>query len=315
MLRPVPALLLVALLAAACGTTPSDPGPTTDATPTPPGPVTAPTPSGRPEPAAEDVVVTGVPKPEPVAPPPAAGPAPEAAGGGGGVGGSAGDALTSLEGDTRSAIVYAPLSNPSAVTTEGSVPSVSAWSTSKVLVVAAYLDTVVGGDPSQVPDTERGLIASALTASDGNAVVAIRDRIPGSPGAAITQVLRDVGDGTTVAPDRSQGLMAWSPREQVRFMAALAAGRVVSPAASEYLLSQMQPIAAHRWGLGRIGASAMKGGWLRSDTETRQMGIVGGYAVAIITVGVGPAVVQTDGDAAHVWQMDRMADLLARRIS
>ena len=66
-------------------------------------------------------------------------------------------------------------------------------------------------------------------------------------------------------------------------MAALSSGRVVSKAASAYILSSMRPIAAHRWGLGTIGAGPFKGGWLRSDTVTRQMGIVDGYAVAIIT--------------------------------
>jgi hypothetical protein len=34
---------------------------------------------------------------------------------------------------------------------------------------------------------------------------------------------------------------------------------------------------------------------LRRDTVTRQMGIVDGYAVAIITDAVGPAVRQSDG--------------------
>jgi hypothetical protein len=109
--------------------------------------------------------------------------------------------------------------------------------------------------------------------------------------------------------------MQWSIREQVRFMAALSAGRVVSRAASSYLLGTMHPIAAHRWGLGTIGADAFKGGWLRADTETRQMGIVDGYAVAIITAGDGPAVVQTDGDSAHVRQLNRLAALLAVRLA
>ena len=76
----------------------------------------------------------------------------------------------------------------------------------------------------------------------------------------------------------------------------------------------MQPIKAHSWGLGRIGATAYKGGWLRRTTATRQMGIVDGYAVAIIT-DVGPAVVQTDGDAAHVEQMNRLARLLKQRLA
>ncbi|NHA70146.1 serine hydrolase [Phycicoccus flavus] len=314
-----------------CGAQPSPVGPSeapsgTSAPSTRPsssgGPdaVRAPSRSAEPAPRSDADLVVAVPRPTPppVPPPvpvPVTTPAPGAPPAPTGDAAPAPDGLETLAGDTRSAIVYAPLSNPSAVVTEGSVPSARAWSTSKVLVVAAYLDTVVDGDPSRIPATERGWIRSALTASDGDAVVAVRSRIPGSPGAAITAVLRSIGDTSTVAPDRSQGEMSWSPREQVRFMAALSAGRVVSPEASRFLLTEMNPIGAHRWGLGTIGAGPFKGGWLTSATETRQMGIVGGYAVAIITVGVGPAVVQTDGDAAHVWQMDRLAGLLARRIS
>ncbi len=303
-------LLLLPLLAAAlvgCGSTGAElrPSPSGSAAPSGAGlPERAPTPSPRPTPAADELV-SAVPEPT-VAPTPTAAP-PTATGTGTG-------GLTSLAGDTRNELVWAPLANPSAVRTEGSVSRYQAWSTSKVLVIAAYLDTVVGGDPGAIPATERGWIRAALTRSDGDAVVAIRDRIPGSPGAAITSVLRSIGDTSTVAPDRSQGAMSWSPREQVRFMAALANGKVVSPAASSWLLGQMRPIPEHRWGLGTIGASAFKGGWLTPSSETRQMGIVGGYAVAIITVGVGPAVVQTDGDSAHVQQMNRLASLLADRL-
>ena len=122
-------------------------------------------------------------------------------------------------------------------------------------------------------------------------------------------------DSSTVAPDTSQGSMQWSVREQVRFMAALNSGRVVNGETSAYILGAMRPISAHRWGLGTVGAGPFKGGWLRSDTETRQMGIVDGYAVAIITDAVGPAVVQTDGDAAHVQQMNYLAKVLDRRLA
>ena len=220
-----------------------------------------------------------------------------------------------LVGDTRNALAFAPLSNPSAVTIEGSVPSYRAWSTSKVLVVAAFLDTVVDGDPSRLTSTQRTQITRALTESHMDSTIALRDQIPGSPGAAITAVLRSVGDTTTVAPDRSQGSMQWTIRQQVKFMAALHGGRVVSKAASVHILGVMRPIPQHRWGLGTIGGGPFKGGWLRGDTETRQMGIVDGYAVAIITAGVGPAVVQTDGDAAHVQQMNYLAGVLKKRLA
>ena len=93
--------------------------------------------------------------------------------------------------------------------------------------------------------------------------------------------------------------MPWSVREQVRFTAALDAGDVVSPATSAYLLETMRPIKAHRWGLGTVGATTFKGGWLRQGRVTRQLGLLDSYAVAIIT-DRGPVVRQTDGDSAHV---------------
>jgi len=37
--------------------------------------------------------------------------------------------------------------------------------------------------------------------------------------------------------------------------------------------------------------------------------------VAIITDHVGPAVVQTDGDSAHVQQMNNLAKVLDRRLA
>ena len=219
-----------------------------------------------------------------------------------------------LSGERRNAFAFARLDDPGDVTVEGRVPSSTAWSTSKVLVIAAFLDTVAGGDPDRVSAANRRYIEAALTESDADAVVALRNQIPGRPGPAMTRVLREIGDTTTVAPDESQGLMSWSIREQVRFMAALAGGKVVSRAASAYLLREMRPIDAHAWGLGQIGATAYKGGWLRSDTVTRQMGVVDGYAVAIIT-DVGPAVRQSDGDSAHVRQMNRLARLLQERLA
>ncbi|GAA1428148.1 hypothetical protein GCM10009616_07090 [Microlunatus lacustris] len=218
-------------------------------------------------------------------------------------------------GDQRNAVAFAPLDDPTDVTVEGRVASAEAWSTSKVLVVAAFLDTVVDGRPDRLTSTQRGLVERALSRSDGDAVAELRAAIPGRPARAMTAVLRSVGDRSTTAPDRYEGLMSWSVREQVRFVAALASGDVVSPAASDYLLESMQPIEEHAWGLGTIGASAYKGGWLRDDRVTRQLGIVDGYAVAVITDGVGPAVVQTDGDAAHVRQMDRLAAQLAERLA
>ena len=221
--------------------------------------------------------------------------------------------LTSLLGNTRNAIAWAELSNPDRITVEGTVPRSRAWSTSKPLVIAAYLDTVVDGDPDRVPAEVRMWIRDALAKSDGPAIAAIKAKIP-SPGAAMTRILRSVGDTTTTAPDSYEGTMHWDVREQVRFMAALGNGQVVSGKASAFLLREMQPIPEQRWGVGTIGARAFKPGWVNERTETRQMGIVGDYAVAIITAGDGPATLQKDGDYAHEWQMNRLAQLLATRL-
>ncbi len=223
-------------------------------------------------------------------------------------------ALDDLAADTRNQIVFAPLAHPDDVTVLGDVSSNKAWSTSKVLVAAALIDTVGRGDPDRLTAAQRELITAALTASDMDALLAIRAAIPGSSGSAITRILRSIGDRHTTAPDSNEGGMTWTARKQVRFMAALAAGDVVSRQASRYLLATMRPIPQHSWGLGTIGATAFKGGWLTRESETRQMGIVGGYAVAIITDSVGPAVTQTDGDAAHVEQMNKLAALLKQHL-
>jgi hypothetical protein len=218
--------------------------------------------------------------------------------------------LDDLKGDTDNAIAFAPLDHPQDVTVLGHVDNQSAWSTSKVLVMAAFLDTVADGDPANLSADQRSLIKRALTASDMDALLAVRAQIPGGSGAPMTRIARSIGDDSTSAPDIKEGAMQWSIRDQVRFMAALHDGKVVSPKVSAYLLDTMHPIAAHSWGLGTIGASAFKGGWLTPSTDTRQMGIVGDYAVAIITDGVGPAVVQSDGDSAHVQQMNKLARIL-----
>ena len=88
----------------------------------------------------------------------------------------------SLDGDRENAFAFAPLDDLGDVTVEGRVSNSPAWSTSKVLVVAAYLDTAAGGDPDRISGSNRRLIKAALTESDADAVVAIRNQIPGRPG-------------------------------------------------------------------------------------------------------------------------------------
>ena len=210
-------------------------------------------------------------------------------------------ALPSLAGDTRNAWAFAPLATPAALVVEGSVPQQRAWSTSKVLVVS-NLDQIV---------RQR---TRALAESDAAAIRALKAAIQGDPARAMNGVLRAIGDDETQAVTTYEGTMTWPVAEQVRFMAALAAGLVVSPAASSYLLGRMRPVPSQAWGLPSVGASAAKGGWLRANTETRQMGLLDGFAVAVITSGVGPVVTQSDGDAAHVDQLNILATALKQRL-
>jgi hypothetical protein len=213
----------------------------------------------------------------------------------------------------RNAIVYSPLDKPGKVTQIGRVSDTRAWSTSKVLVVMAYIQTVGRGDPANLSSADKKLIKEALQASDMNALLTLRGRIPGGSGGPMTEILRSIGDKSTAPwPDSREGSHRWSPREQVRFMAALRNKEVVSAAASRFVRKKMKPIPEHRWGLGEVGAKTFKGGWLTADTDTRQMGLLRGYSVAIITDGVGPAELQTDGDSAHVRQMNRLARILNR---
>lgn len=209
----------------------------------------------------------------------------------------------------RNAIAWAPLADPEAIVVEGDVPSSPAWSTSKVLVVAAYLETVVHGDPDKITGEDKQLIRAALSRSDERSIIAIRHRVP-ECGRAMSRVLRSIGDDTTKVPEAFEGTMQWSVREQVKFMAAVGNGDLVSPEASSFLIHHMQPVASQRRGLGIIGARAFKGGWMTAQTESRQMGIVGDFAVAVITAGGTNA----PSDAMHASQLDRLALLLATRI-
>lgn len=222
--------------------------------------------------------------------------------------------LPDLKGDPRNAIAFAPLADPDRVKVVGDVETANAWSTSKVLVAAAFVQEVGGGDPRNLSTYDRELIRRALTASDMDALLEMRGKIPGGSGAPMTAILRSIGDNDTTAPDIREGSMYWSLRNQVRFMASLAEGDVVNERTSAFLLRTMEPIKEHSWGLGQVGAKHFKGGWLEPYTETRQMGILDGYAVAIITTA-GPAVLQTDGDSAHVRAMNRLARTLQKYVA
>lgn len=221
----------------------------------------------------------------------------------------------SLSGDTKNAWAFAPLDDPDRLVVEGEVPSQRAWSTSKLLVVAAFLAEACDGDPQNASAAQQQQMTRSLSESDMDSIVALANAIPSGKQAGMTKVLRSIGDNETTVPSRLEGTMIWTVERQVEFLVALHEGRVVSPESSAYMLEHMQPIESQSWGLGTVGSSGFKGGWLRQNTETRQMGYVDGYAVAIITSGVGPAELQSDGDSAHVDQMNTLAAQLRARLS
>lgn len=213
--------------------------------------------------------------------------------------------------DQHNQIVFAPLDDPTRMTRIGSTQARTAWSTSKVLVVLAYIDTVADKDPAKLTRTARTHIKKALNSSDMGSLLALRNAIPGGAGAPMTRILRSIGDTHTPAwPNTNESSHPWSPGQQVRFMAALHRGDVVSPEASAYVLNRMTPVDSQQWGLGTLKAPAFKGGWVGPGTVTRQMGIYRGYSVAIITDGEGPVVLQSDGDYAHEKQLNKLALIL-----
>lgn len=224
------------------------------------------------------------------------------------------DPAPSLVGDQRNTWAFAPLEDLGSLVVEGEVPRQRAWSTSKVLVVAAYLEQRGAASLDALSEADADAVRRALTESHMDSLLRLRRQLADRSGQ-MTRILREIGDDETVVPGTREGTMIWTVAQQVRFMAALAHGRVVNPEVSALLLAHMTPIPSQRWGLGTIDASAYKGGWLTPQSETRQMGIVGDHAVAILTHGVGPAELQSDADYAHVRQMNDLAEQLRTRLS
>jgi hypothetical protein len=166
--------------------------------------------------------------------------------------------------------------------TFGSLQSGSAWSTSKVPIALKVLADAGGPGGLSSPQAER--IRSALTLSDNEAAAALFGDLErrhgglGAASAAVDEVLREGGDGTTQISTQGRGEFStygqteWSLANQQRFMSALAAGCVVSPESSEYVLDLMGEVSSDTWGLGSADLPARwKGGW--------GPGVDGGYLV------------------------------------
>lgn len=140
------------------------------------------------------------------------------------------------------------------------LPNRAAWSTSKVPLALAVVQAGQG-------DAQAAAISSALRVSDNDAALRLWQFLgptDASRAAAVTGVLRQGGDQTTVVPQTQLhppytifGQTQWGAAEQVGFATQLpcldGAGQVIND------MGQISP--GHSWGLGRLPGAVFKGGW------------------------------------------------------
>lgn len=170
----------------------------------------------------------------------------------------------------------------------GSLQSGSAWSTSKVPIALRVLAD--SGGPSGLTAAQAEEMRSALTLSDNEAAAALFAHLErrhgglGGASAAVEEVLREGGDGSTQVSTQGRGEFStygqteWSLANQQRFMSSLAAGCVGDSESSQYVLDLMGEVSSDSWGLGSAGLPARwKGGWgpgVDGGYLVRQMGIL-----------------------------------------
>jgi hypothetical protein len=186
----------------------------------------------------------------------------------------------------------------------GSLQSGVAWSTSKVPIALRVLADA--GGPGGLSSAQAGEMRSALTLSDNKAAATLFSDLERSHGglggasAAVEEVLREGGDERTRISTQGRGEFStygqteWSLANQQRFMSSLAAGCVVGPESSDYVLGLMGEVSSDTWGLGSAGLPARwKGGWgpgVDGGYLVRQMGILYvGEKQAVVTLAALPS--------------------------
>jgi hypothetical protein len=186
----------------------------------------------------------------------------------------------------------------------GSLQSGSAWSTSKVPIVLRVLANA--GGPTGLSSSQTEQIRSALTLSDNGAAAALFGDLErghgglGGASAAVDEVLSEGGDSSTQISTQGRGEFStygqteWSLANQQHFMSALAAGCVVGPESSGYVLDLMGEVSSDTWGLGSAPLPARwKGGWgpgVDGGYLVRQMGVLYvGEKEAVVTLAALPA--------------------------
>lgn len=201
--------------------------------------------------------------------------------------GSLNSLVTGLAG--RAGVVISGPGGSQEQTSGGKLTTGAAWSTIKVPIAQRVLEDA-GGTNGFGADVLSDVTA-AITLSDNDAAAALFERLKEGHGglvdasAAVQEVLRAAGDGTTTVSTRGRdgfstyGQTEWSLAAQNRYMAALAGGCVGDAAVRRFLLDQMSSVrGSDTFGLGATGLpSKWKGGWgpgADGKYLVRQMGVV-----------------------------------------
>jgi hypothetical protein len=222
-------------------------------------------------------------------------------------------------------IAIGPRRDGSAITA-GPLQTGSAWSTSKVPLALRVLQEE--GGPEELSGSQAEEIRRALTLSDNEAALALfadlersHGGLAGAAAAVDEEVLREAGDSSTQIASVGRdgftpfGQTDWSLSMQELFMSELAAGCIVSPSSSKYILELMGEVSSDTWGLGSAGLPARwKGGWGPGPDGrylVRQMGTLSvGDKKAVVALAALP----DDGQFATGQKMaTSLAQWLARR--
>lgn len=146
------------------------------------------------------------------------------------------------------------------VTTIGNLIDQQAWSTSKVPLALAVIQS---GQESAFEQP----IDAALRWSDNDAAAALWEAVGAddiSRAQAVTSILRQAGDSTTTVPGTPLrppfsvfGQTQWSTEAQTRFLLQLPCLR-----GSSTVIADMSKVSATQsWGLGQLPGAVFKGGW------------------------------------------------------
>ncbi|MFC2641830.1 MAG: hypothetical protein ACFN04_09780 [Propionibacterium acidifaciens] len=152
---------------------------------------------------------------------------------------------------------YAP---DGGIRTAGALEDLPAWSTSKIPLALAVIDSGQG-------EAQTDSIALALEESDNSAADALWTSLGGTDAEradAVTQVLRRAGDGTTTVPTEQLaagfsifGQTQWTTDAQVGFLSQLPC----LGGADEVIADMGRVDPAQAWGIGSRPGAVHKSGW------------------------------------------------------